>query len=310
MSIDVVIPNYNGVELVKKNLPKVIYEMKKHKGKIIIVDDCSQGEEFRKLDDFVSTQKKTGKQIQLLRNERNLGFSSTVNRGVKESDADFIVLLNTDVSPINDFLDAAVADLVENQNLFGVGMMDKSIEGGKTILRGRGLASWQKGFLQHKRGEVDNSDTFWVSGGSSIIRRELFIKLGGLDTLYDPFYWEDIDLSYRARKSGYDLLFEKRSIVEHRHFEGSIKKHYNNFQIKTIAYRNQLIFVWKNITDTNLIISHLLWLPYNILMSVLRFDASMLLGFILALVRLPVIIGKRLEQKKLYELSDSDLLKN
>lgn len=307
MTIDVIIPNYNGFALLKENLLKVIESVKQYKGSIIIVDDCSENKEFESLADFI--KKLDNKSIILLRNEKNLGFSSTVNRGVAESNANFVVLLNTDVVPEKNFLEAALSDLEENKNLFGVGMMDQSIEGGKTILRGRGLASWKKGFLQHRRGEVDNSDTFWVSGGSSVIRRELFVKLGGLDTLYDPFYWEDIDLSYRARKSGYELRFERKSVVEHRHLEGSIKKHYNNFQIKTIAYRNQLIFVWKNITDMNLIASHLLWLPYHILTSILRFDISMSLGLILALVRFPAIIGKRSEQKKFYKIGDSALLK-
>lgn len=307
MSIDVVIPNYNGLELLKENLPNVIEEIEKYKGSIIIVDDGSEHDEFEELEAFIKNL--ANKSIVLLRNERNLGFSSTVNRGVNNSNADFVVLLNTDVIPENNFLEVALKDLQSEENLFGVGFMDKSIEDGGTALRGRGLASWEKGFLVHRRGEVDKTDTFWISGGSSIIRRELFVKLGGLDTLYDPFYWEDIDLSYRAQKSGYKIKFEPKSIVVHKHSEGSIKKYFSDAQVKIIAYRNQFIFVWKNITDTNFIVSHLLWLPYHILMSVLRFDISMLLGLILALVRLPVIIGKRLEQKKFYKIGDSDIIK-
>lgn len=306
MNIDVVIPNYNGVELIKKNLPKVLSEVKKYKGKIIIVDDFSAENEFGELAGFI--KKLENESIILLRNEKNLGFSSTVNRGVAESNADSIVLLNTDVVPEKNFLDPAIHDLQAHKNLFGVGFMDKSIEGGKTVLRGRGLASWEKGFLQHKRGDIDNSDTFWVSGGSSVIRRELYVMLGGLDTLYNPFYWEDIDLSYRAKKAGYTVLFEPKSIVVHEHSEGAIKKHFTNFQVRIIAYRNQFIFVWKNITDLNLIISHFLWSPYHLFMSILRFDTPLLLGFLLALVRLPAIIMKRSEQKKFYKIKDSDLL--
>ena len=308
MSIDVVIPNYNGLALLKENLPKVAGAVEKYKGSIIIVDDGSKKEEFESLVSFV--KKLNNKNIVLLRNEKNLGFSSAVNRGVKESNADFVALINTDVVPEKNFLVAALNDLQSDENLFGVGFMDKSIEGGKTVLRGRGEALWEKGFLVHRRGEVDRADTFWISGGSSIVRRELFEKLSGFDSLYNPFYWEDIDLSYRARKSGYKIKFELRSAVIHEHSEGSIKKYFGDFQVKTTAYRNQFIFVWKNITDSNLLLSHLLWLPYHLLTSILRLDISFLLGFLFALVRLPAIIMKRSEQKKFYKVRDSDLLKS
>lgn len=306
MTIDVIIPNYNGLSLLKENLPKVIEEVEKYNGSIIIVDDASDKNEFESLSDFINSL--DNKKIRLLRNERNLGFSSTVNRGVAESNADFVVFLNTDVVPESNFLEAALKDLQSNDNLFGVGFMDKSIEDRETVLRGRGIAFWKKGFLAHKRGEVNGTDTFWISGGSSILRRDLFDKLGGFDNLYNPFYWEDIDLSYRAQKSGYAIKFEPKSIVVHKHSEGSIKKYFSGSQVKIIAYRNQFIFVWKNITDLSLMMSHLLWLPYHLLTSILRFDMSFLSGFLLALVRLPAIIMKRSEQKKFYKVRDLDLL--
>ena len=310
MTIDVVIPNYNGSSLIKKNLPQVLAQVKKYKANIIISDDRSKFDDFEELSRFIKELQDKGEKVILQRNEKNLGFSSSVNNGVAASKADFIVLLNTDVYPERDFLDAALADLLQDENLFGVGFMDKSIEGDKTVLRGRGLASWQKGFLLHKRGEVDKPDTFWVSGGSSIIRRQLFVKLGGLDILYDPFYWEDIDLSYRAKKSGYKLKFESKSIVEHRHEEGAIKKYYGSSNVKTIAYRNQFIFVWKNITAPSLILSHLVWLPYHVVPAFLRLDAPFILGFIYAIVRLPLIINKRYIQAKFYKKRDRDLFNN
>lgn len=308
MTIDVVIPNYNAPGLLKENLLKVVEEVEKYKGSIIIVDDGSDHNEFEELEVFI--KKLANKSIILLRNEKNLGFSSTVNRGVNESGADFVVLLNTDVIPEKNFLEASLKDLEIDENLFGVGFMDKSIDGEKTVLRGRGLAKFERGFLVHKRGEVDKTDTFWISGGSCIIRREIFKKLSGFDSLYDPFYWEDIDLSYRARKSGYKIKFEPKSIVIHKHLEGSIKKYVGDSKIRTIAYRNQFFFVWKNITDLSLIALHLLWLPYHILRSILRFDIPFIMGLSLAILRVPDIIMKRSEQKKLYKIKDSNLLRS
>ncbi len=312
MKIDIVIPNYNGAELIKKNLPDLIDAVEKYDiGKIIISDDCSHAEDFKNLSEFLNiVRQKTKIKIELIENLRNVGFSSNVNVGVSKTTADFVLLLNTDVSANAKFLDAALKDLENNENLFGVGLMDKSEERGKVVLRGRGLATWKRGFLVHRRGEVDSKDTFWISGGSCIFRRELFIRLGGFDQSYNPFYWEDIDLSYRARKSGYEVMFEPESEVIHRHEEGTIKRHFKSSHIKKIAYRNQFVFVWKNITDIKLLISHFFWLPVHLIKAILRMDLAFIAGFFAAINKIPAIIGKRRKQKKLYKKKDVEIIPN
>ena len=219
-----------------------------------------------------------------------------------------MAILNTDVAPEENFLAPVIKDFQENDKLFGVGCLDKSEEKGKIVPRGRGIGFWKRGFVSHKKGETDRKDTFWISGGSCIIRTKLFKDFGGFDEIYDPFYWEDIDLSYRVRKADYDLMFENQSVVVHRHFEGSIKKHYSKFQVKKIAYRNQFIFVWKNITDVRLIFSHLIWLPYYLLRALLRLDLAFFEGLLLALTKTPDIIRKRNRQKDNYLKKDSELL--
>lgn len=307
MKIAVIIPNYNGSEIIKKNLPRVIESIKNYDSEIIIVDDCSQFFDYESLKKNIEAVEGNIK-ITLLRNDTNLGFSSSVNKGVTSTNAEYVVLLNSDVSPEKDFLVSPIKILDENQNLFGVGCMDRSIENGKTILRGRGLASWSRGFLIHRRGEVDSNNTFWISGGSSIIRRELFVKLGGFDSIYNPFYWEDIDLSFRARKAGYDILFDNKSIVEHRHLEGAIKKHYSEKQINTIAYRNQIVFVWKNITSYKLLLLNIIWLPYHVVITILRKDVNFIKGFCLALGLLPAIIRKRKKLKKVFTKKDFEVI--
>ena len=310
MKLDVVIPNYNGFSLIEKNLPILLNVLKKYDiGEVIINDDYSKTEEYEKLAEFIENIKKDSIiKIKLLRNDKNYGFSSTVDGGVREARSPLVLLLNTDVIALDNFIDPLLEDFSHNDNLFGVGIMDKSVEDGGNIMRGRGLASWKRGFLVHRRGEVDSSDTFWISGGSSLVRRELFVKLSGFDPIYNPFYWEDIDLSYRAQKAGYEIMFDARSVVEHRHKEGAIKKHYNNASINTIAYRNQFIFVWKNITDAGLISSHLLWLPYHIVKALLRFDKPFFAGLFYAIVRLPKILSARKKQKHYYKRRDYDII--
>lgn len=309
MKIDIIIPNYNGADLINQNLPKVIAALSQYDGKIIIVDDASTIDERERLESIVSKVNKNGHQVILIQKSRNSGFSSTINVGVENSTAEFVVLLNSDVNPKSDFLKSPLELLSDDENLFGVGCMDESVEGAKTVFRGRGLAHWSKGFLHHSRGEVNQSDTFWISGGSCIIRRELLNKFGGMDTIYSPFYWEDIDLSYRAQKAGYKILFDPLSIVEHRHSEGAIKKHYTSSRVTTISYRNQFIFVWKNITSRKLLLDHFIHLPSNLISALLRSDWPFIKGFFLAMLLLPAIIGRRKKQTKLYKLSDTQVIK-
>lgn len=308
MSVDIIIPNYNGSAIIEKGLPNVFGALKNYKGKVIIVDDGSSNEEVFAIRSLVEKYKNKGERIKLIEHANNKGFASAVNTGVKASDADFVVLLNSDIVPYKNFLQSPLEKLIGNKNLFAVGCMDESIENNKTILRGRGIAKWSGGMLSHSRGEVDMSDTFWVSGGSSIIRREIYQKLGGMDEIYNPFYWEDIDLSYRARKAGFDIMFDNKSKVTHFHEEGAIKKNFTQSGVTIIAYRNQFIFIWKNISDSSFILNHLLILPVNILRAIVDRNSAFLKGLFLALVKLPAIIKKRNLQKKLYKISDLKLI--
>lgn len=312
MNIEVLIPNYNGFKLVSKNLKFVIAALSSVKDpKITIIDDCSRDDEQKNLEEFINELNKTSKiKIKLLKNEKNYGFASTVNKGAFASSADLLVLLNTDVLPEENFLIPVLKHFTDNEKLFGVGCMDKSIEDNKVVLRGRGIGYFKKGLVLHSKGDLNSNNTFWVSGGSSVVRRDVFVKMGGFDPIYNPFYWEDIDLSYRVRKSGYEIMFEKESVVEHRHSEGSIKKHYNDKKINTIVYRNQFIFMWKNITDMDFMLSHFFWLPYHILTALMRKDFTFFKGFLLAVRLFPVIINKRIKQKNMYVKKDKDLFFN
>lgn len=300
--ISIVIPNYNGENLLKKNLPKVFQAVlfSKNHFEIIVVDDGSK-------DGSVSFLKK--QKVRLIKNSKNLGFSSTVNKGVKEAGGEIIILLNTDVYPEKNFL-ASLLPYFKDPQVFAVGCLDKSYENGKVVLRGRGLGRWSRGFLVHRRGDVDRDNTLWVSGGSGAFRRNIWNKLGGFNELYNPFYWEDIDISYRALKSGYKVFFEEKSIVNHEHEKGAIMKTYSNFKIKSIAYKNQFIFVWENATDFSLQLVHIVLLPYHFIKALVSMDWAFFIGFAHAFVLLPKIIQSSLRFQKLFIKSDKEIIKN
>ena len=312
MNLSIVIPNYNGEKLLRKNLPLVLQAVKEYrKGfvEIIIPDDPSTDQSHQVIKEFIESihdKNIVGKTIEN-KDKKQSGFANNVNRGVTLAKGDIIILLNTDVIPHKDFLSSLLRRF-DDEKVFAVGCVDESVEDEKIILRGRGIGRWERGFLMHGNGSLDKDTTLWVAGGSGAFRKKIWDKLHGLDQLYNPFYWEDIDLSYRALKSGYKTYIEKESIVRHEHEKGAIKTRFNKTTIKRIAYRNQFIFVWKNITQTSLLLSHFGWLPYHLIKALLSRDWSLLVGFYFALVKLPLILTSRERAKKFFIVTDLQVI--
>jgi len=273
--ISIIIPNYNGKTLLSKNLPIVIKNCPDCE--IIVVDDASS-------DDSVKYVTKNFPQVKIFTNERNLGFAKTANRGVEESKGELAALINSDVAPRKNSV-TAVSSYFDDPEVFAVGLCDLSHEKNKIIKRGRGGAIFKHGFVVHFAKTVIKGDTFWVSGGSGVFDRQKFLELGGFDSIYSPFYWEDIDLCFRAAKRGFKCLFEPKAQVDHFHEKGAIRKANQPFFIKIVSYRNQFLFVWKNIDDYFLLIQHIAWLPYHILRTLFFLDFAFHLGFLWAIVK-------------------------
>lgn len=282
--ISVIIPNFNGKPLLARNVPQVISYCPN--AEIIVVDDGST-------DDSVEFLKKKFPNIKTISHPKNLGFAHAIASGIKESKGDLILLLNSDVSPRPNFLQHAIKyfNIKKNQKkLFALALADVSHEGNHVVIRGRGGAKFKKGFLNHFALTPKFGQTFWVSAGSGLFDRQKFLELGGLDPLFAPFYWEDIDLAWRARKAGYICLFDPQALVDHYHEEGAIRKSYSKFFIKTVSYKNQFLFVWKNISDYLMLSQHILWLPYHFAKALLTLDLAFFPGFLWALTKIPQLI--------------------
>ena len=251
-TVSVVIPNYNGEELLENNLPFVVDAFKNKKNKIIeiiVVDDASK-------DDSYGLLKKRFSEIKVIKHKINRGFSASVNTGARMSRGSLIVLLNTDVIPNTDFLVNAITHF-KNEKVFAVSFHEKGY--------GWARGFFSDGFINHEQGKESKitHDTFWVNGGSGIFRRSMWMKLGGMDEkLLSPFYWEDIDISYRAAKRGWLLLWEPKAKVVHEH-ESTMRKISQGFK-RRVQERNQLIVIWKNITSPGLFKKHIAGLSKRI----------------------------------------------
>ena len=289
MSISILIPNFNGRELLEKNLPSVIKAQENPKNnilEIIIVDNGSKDESVNYLN-----QNFKGK-FKLIRNIVNYGFSKAINIGAKSSKGDFVLLLNNDVTPEVDFLEN-IEEIFADQKVFAVSLHEKN--------HGPSRASFQNGIIDigfTKPESKKNELTFYVSGAAGVFRKSIWQELGGMDEkLLSPFYWEDIDLCFRASKRGYTNLWFPNGHVIHNHESTSSKlpKKY----VARIKERNQLLMLWKNIHSKPLMKKHL-----NGLLSRLFKSPGYFLILFMALAKINTVLRSRRKEIKECKVSD------
>lgn len=240
MEISVIVTNWNGLDLLKKNLEQVI-KMSPEAQEIIVTDDASSDKSV----DYIKELQKKYSKLKLIDNKKNLGFSKNSNNAILKSKGDLVVMLNSDIFPHQDYIKNSLKHF-SDPNLFGVGFAELDNENWAKIF-------WKNGYIQHQPGKNTNKAhiTGWLSGGGSIIRKEVFKKLGGFDGVYEPFYCEDLDLGLRAWRSGYTLLWEPKCVVEHRH-EATMSK-FSKGLLNYVKERNRLLSTWRNITNPKLI---------------------------------------------------------
>lgn len=304
VNFSVVIPTYKNKNLflnnLKNNYPYLVG------GELIIVNDDPK-EKIREEIEFLINQQKNKKinRLIILENEKNLGFGESVNRGVLKSNSDFILLLNSDVRLKDDSFKRGLDDFKINPRLFAISFAQKE-KNGKVV--GKNIFFWKRGMFFHSQAKNMNFGfNAWFEGGAALIDKKKFLNLGGYDNIYSPFYWEDIDISYRGYKRGWQIIFDPSIIVEHHH-QSTISKYFTSSFTETIAFRNQLIFIWKNIVDIKLIFIHFIFIPYYFLYFFLKRKKEFFLGFLKALFHLKKIIKKRKQEKNQVIIGDKIIM--
>ena len=257
---------------------------------IIVIDDASS-------DNSLAWISKTFPQIKVISNRKNIGFAASVNKAVKTVSTDLFLLLNNDISLKKNTVEPLLTHF-KNQQVFAVGALEELDGGGS---RGRSEATIERGMFIHKKAKsLEPGKTAWVFGASGMFRTSVWNKLGGFDEIFAPAYYEDIDLSYRAWKSGYKCLFEPESKLFHQGEQSMNKALGASKQI--IVFRNQLLFFWKNITAPTLWAQHLAWLPYHLIITSIKSKGAFILGFLQALTLLP-----KITKSKKYKLTDQQV---
>ncbi|MFA6250710.1 MAG: glycosyltransferase [Candidatus Shapirobacteria bacterium] len=255
MTISIIVTNWNGLKLLQKNFETIVRHSTLS-SEIIFADDASTDDSLR----YIYQLQKIYPQIKVIARRHNLGFGENTNQAVSTAKGELLVLLNNDIQVYPGYLDAALPYFT-NPKIFGVGLCEVNRPNW-------GKFFWQDGYLQYQAGQPTTTGHIsgWLSGGSSIIRKDYFQKLGGFDPVYAPFYSEDLDLGYRAWKSGFDIYWEPKCKIEHKH-ESTISRFPKRF-LDYVKERNRLLTVWRNITDPHLLkankfalLNRVLWGP-------------------------------------------------
>lgn len=287
MKISILITNWNGLSLLKRNFESVIKNSQIAQ-EIIFSDDASDDHSLQ----YILQLQKKYPQIKIINHRHNLGFGANSNYAVKIAKGDLIVMLNNDILPHPGYIHSALNHF-KNPEVFGVGFAEQRRENYSKFF-------WKNGYIQYLPGLSSNTHiSGWLSGGSSIIKKRFFLKLGGFDPIYAPYYSEDLDLGYRAWKSGYRLLWEPACVVEHHH-EATMSK-FPKRQLDYVKERNRLLVVWRNITDKQMLLDNkisiflrILWGPNYF--KIIRAAKRQILKFP------PPIVFPKLTDKEIFAL--------
>ena len=302
----IVIPNWNGEAFIVRGISSLLLSARANKKpfEFIVVDDASTDASCKMIET-------TFPDIHLIRNEKNRGFGASVNAGVKASQAPVVILANNDIVVKEDFVKYLLVpfDKDPDQRIFGVSAKTVNWTDGSPNHLNM-TAHFEKGLIAlDYEDSPEASPTLFLQGGACALRRDLFLELGSFSPLYHPGYWEDYDLSYRAAKSGYRMIYEPRALAWHLG-KGSLLKILGKEGINTLAARNEFIFTWLNLSDPGLLFSHFLRLPFQILREMISGRQLRLTrGFFKSAPKFFHVLGERRKRKLPFRVSDRSLLK-
>jgi GT2 family glycosyltransferase/glycosyltransferase involved in cell wall biosynthesis len=304
-----VIPNWNGKDLLERFLPSWIAAIAPHPGsEIVVVDNGSD-------DGSVEWMRANYPGVRVLALPRNLGFGGGSNAGFRAAVNDVVVLLNSDMRVEPDFLAPLLAGFMD-ETVFAVSCQiflgDKSRRREETGLT---QGWWQDGGLRVTHREDPRVDClfpcFYGGGGSCAFDRRKFLELGGFDELLAPFYLEDTDLGFLAWKRGWKVLYQPASVVHHEH-RGTIGRNFRNDYIQSVLQKNFLLFSWKNIHGWNRLTEHFAFSFAGAIVTAWSGDAPGRIGsraVFRAFRQLPRAMKSRWTARSLATLDDTETLR-
>ena len=271
--VSVVIPNYNGAQLLRENLPSVVAAFREWDGvyELIVVDDASTDGSCRLLrEEFPD--------VTLLVSTVNSGFSKTCNVGMAAARYPVAFCINTDVrvesglvAPVlRHFADESVFAVTPNILVEREGLNQGIVRG----LYGKGFLKGSIAPLEERGGVRENLYSVGACVAYDLCR---FRALGGYSEIYTPYLFEDVDLSYRAWKRGWRSIYEPGATVHH-YSSATISRVKKRIK-RTIYFRNRFLFHWINLTDPDFVARNLFHTLLRLAVSFLWWDIAYYAAF-------------------------------
>lgn len=244
-SLAIVILNWNGRSFLEQFLPSVCAFSSE--ARIILADNASS-------DDSLTFVRANYPQIQIIVNESNGGFAKGYNDALKQVDADFYLLLNSDIEVTGNWLDPLLK-MMEDPTVAGcqpkvLSFHDKKLfehAGASGGYLDRDYFPFCRGRIFDKfefdEGQYDGeTEVFWATGAALMIRSELFHLAGGFDEAFFA-HMEEIDLCWRLKKQGYKFMVVPQSRIYH---VGGGTLPYLSPRKSYLNFRNSLYMIIKN----------------------------------------------------------------
>ena len=249
--VAVVILSWNGIKFLREFLPSVLASNWPNI-EVIVGDNGSTDGTF----DFLQHNFPN---VRVIKNDDNYGFTGGYNRILSHVDADYFVLLNSDVEVHNGWI-RPVIELMESDPLIAAAAPKIKSFANKTSFEHAGAAG---GFIDHfgypfcrgrmfyeveeDKGQYETSgEVFWASGAAMFIKKKCWVEAGGFD---DRFFahMEEIDLCWRLKNMGYKVMYCAESEVYHvgaatLNTENPFKT-YLNFRNNLLLLKNNLSFL-------------------------------------------------------------------
>ncbi len=212
MKFAIIIPVYNALDDVRRCIDSVFQNADFEITTVVAVDDCSKEDTAKYLRDVAGA---SNGRLKLIRNEENLGFVQSCNKGLSCVDADIYVLLNSDTEIPRNFCERIIKCFESDSNI-----------GVASPIASHSCRYYIAKPLDMSFNEVDNKifennkpqypTIPSAEGFCFCIRKEVIDKIGMLDVVYGKGYCEEVDFSYRAIKAGFRCALIDNLYVYHR----------------------------------------------------------------------------------------------
>ena len=231
----IIMPVFNEVELTIQCLTRLAEVTRGTEYEVILVDNGST-DGTQALCDGLSGD------VQVLRNEENLGFAVACNQGAKAARGQYLVFLNNDTIPLEGWLTALAQEVQASAEVAVVG--SKLLYENGTVQHGGVAFSWLYGTAYHiylgvqadapmvnRRRELQA-----VTAACMLVRREAFEEVGGFDEGFRNGF-EDMDLCLRIRDRGGRVIYQPRSTLYHLESQTPGRKAYERENLKRFLTR-------------------------------------------------------------------------